>query len=235
MRCGLDAFDPGDFMPSGREATSAFSTTFGLLGNAVVIVFIGLYGASNPDIYVRGFVAMLAPSLRPAATDMLREAGRALRGWLLAQLVSMSVVGILTGLGLWALGVPLALVLAVLAALLTFVPNIGPVLAAIPAVLLGLSDGLANALWIAGLYLAVQVVESYVVTPRIQEETVSLPPALTISMQLLFGVLFGTLGLALATPLAAVLLRVSSRFYVSGYLDCETTAERREAEQRKCG
>ncbi|WP_244423121.1 AI-2E family transporter [Bradyrhizobium sp. ORS 375] len=150
---------------------------------------------------------------------MLSEAGQALRNWLMAQLVSMAVVGVLTGLGLWALGVPLALVLAVLAALLTFIPNIGPLVAAIPAVPLGLSDGLASALWIAGLYTMVQMIESYVVTPRVQEETVSLPPAFTISMQLLFGVLFGTLGLALATPLGAVLLRVLSRFFVSGYLD----------------
>jgi len=228
MRRALDVVDPGDFMPSGRLATSAFSTTFGVLGNAVVIAFIGLYGAIGPGMYARGLTALLAPSLRSTANEMLSEAAGALRGWLMAQLVSMTVVGILTGAGLWALGVPLALILAVLAALLTFIPNIGPILAATPAVLLGLSDGLSTALWIAGLYIAVQTIESYVITPRMQEETVSLPPALTISMQLLFGVLFGVLGLALATPLAAVLLRISHRFYVSDYLDREDIAERSE-------
>jgi predicted PurR-regulated permease PerM len=224
MRRALDMFDPGDFMPSGRLATSAFSTTFGLIGNVVVIAFVGLYGAISPGIYARGLTALLAPSLRPTASDMLDEAASALRGWLMAQLVSMTAVGVLTGLGLWALGVPLALILAVLAALLTFIPNIGPILAATPAVLLGLSDGLSTALWIAGLYVAVQTIESYVITPGMQKETVSLPPALTISMQLLFGVLFGILGLALATPLAAVLLRVLRKFYVAGYLDREAAA-----------
>ncbi|MCB8836804.1 AI-2E family transporter [Aurantimonas sp. VKM B-3413] len=222
LRRLLDLVDAGKLLPSGSGATTAFSATFGALGNAVVIVFVGLYGAISPGIYVRGATRLLAPTLRPKAAKILSEAGVALRGWLKAQFVSMTVVGVLTGLGLWALDVPLALVLAVIAAILTFVPNIGPVLAAVPAVLLGLSEGVSTALWIVALYVAIQTVESYVITPRVQEEAVSLPPALTISVQLLFGVLFGVLGLALATPIAAVLLRVGEKFYVRSYLDQES-------------
>jgi predicted PurR-regulated permease PerM len=224
MQRGIDLLDVDKFLPSGREATSVFSTTLGFLGSAVVVVFIGIYSAANPEIYVRGIVALAAPSMRSRFADMLAEAGHALRAWLLAQFVSMAVVGVLTGMGLWALGGPLPLVLAVLASLLTFIPNIGPVLAATPAVLIGLTGGPVRALWIAALYVAIQIVESYVVTPRIQERTVSLPPAFTISMQLLFGVLFGTLGLALATPVAAVLLSLGRRFYVSDFLDREPSS-----------
>jgi predicted PurR-regulated permease PerM len=218
----LDKFDPAAVAPSGSDATSAWSSTFGGFGNAVIIAFVGLYGAAAPSTYVSGLVSLFAPSARPTAQAMLRESGIALRGWLKAQFVSMAVVGVLTGLGLWILGVSLAPILAVLAAFLTFIPNIGPVLALIPAVLLGLTEGVSTALWIVGLYVAVQAIESYVVTPRVQESAVSLPPALTIAFQLLFGALFGILGLALATPLAAVLLRVGRKFYVEGYLDKET-------------
>ncbi|MGJ5011730.1 AI-2E family transporter [Bradyrhizobium oligotrophicum] len=221
MQRGVGLLDVDRFLPSGREATSVFSTTLGFLGSTVVVVFIGLYSAANPELYVRGIVALVAPSMRPRAADMLAEAGQTLRAWLLAQFVSMAVVGILTGIGLWALGGSLPLVLAVLAALLTFIPNIGPVLAATPAVLIGLTDGPMRALWIAALYVAIQFIESYVITPRVQERTVALPPAFTISMQLLFGVMFGTLGLALATPVAAVLLALGKRFYVADFLDRE--------------
>ncbi|BDA85536.1 AI-2E family transporter [Aureimonas sp. SA4125] len=217
----LDKVDPGAVAPSGSGAASALSSTFGAFGNLVIIAFVGIYGAAAPSTYTRGLALLVAPSARPKAQSMLRESGIALRGWLKAQFVSMAVVGILTGLGLWFLGVSLAPILAILAALLTFIPNIGPVLALVPAVLLGLADGVSTALWIVGLYVTVQAIESYLVTPRVQESAVSLPPALTIAVQLLFGVLFGILGLALATPLAAVLLRVGRRFYVEDYLDKE--------------
>jgi predicted PurR-regulated permease PerM len=107
----------------------------------------------------------------------------------------------------------------VLAALLTFIPNIGPVIAAVPAVLLALTSGLHTAFLVVGLYALVQTIESYFVTPHVQQEAVALPPALTIVVQVLFGVLFGILGLALATPLAAVALRVGQRHYVRDYLE----------------
>ncbi|RFC65280.1 AI-2E family transporter [Fulvimarina endophytica] len=223
-RSVIDNVDFQNLLPSGSRATTFFSSSLGAFGNLIVVTFVGIYGAAAPQTYLRGFTALFAPSLRPKVRAILTEAGIALRGWLKAQFVSMAVVGLLTGLGLFVLGVPLAPILAVLAAILTFIPNIGPVLAAIPAVLLGLSDGLSTALWIVGLYVVVQTVESYLVTPRVQEETVSLPPALTISVQLLFGVVFGILGLAMATPLAAAGLRVGQLFYVKGYLDEEKQA-----------
>lgn len=226
----LDQITPRRLLSSGGDAagtaSSALSTTFGALGNLVLILFIGLYLAADPGLYTRGVRALLAPSLRPRAEAMLREAGATLQGWLLAQLISMSLIGVLTGLGLMLLGVPLAPVLALVAALLTFIPNIGPVIAAVPAVLLGLADGPMQALWVALLYIGVQTVESYLVTPLIQQRTVSLPPALTLAVQLLLGVLFGLLGLALATPLAAAGLALTRRFYVGDYL--QEGAERPE-------
>ncbi len=109
---------------------------------------------------------------------------------------------------------PLALALGLLAAVLEYIPNIGPTLATIPAVLIALTQGMHQAIYVLMLYLVVQILESYLLTPFILKRAVSLPPALTIAALVLFGVLFGFLGLLFATPLAAVLLILVKQVYV---------------------
>jgi predicted PurR-regulated permease PerM len=130
----------------------------------------------------------------------------------------MTAIGLLTGIGLALLGIPLAFVLAVIAALLTFVPNIGPVVSAVPAVLLGLIRSPGTALAVLGLYLGVQMVESYLLSPIIDRKTVYLPPAATIAAQLVMGVAAGLLGVALATPLLAVAIVLVRTLYVEDAL-----------------
>lgn len=152
----------------------------------------------------------------------MRAAAATLRNWLSAQLLAMTLVGVLTGLGLWLAGVPLAFALGLIAGLLAFIPNIGPVIAVAPALLLAMPEGSTTLMIVLAIYLGVQALESYVVTPLIQQEKVSLPPALIIAVQLLFGVLFGILGLALATPIAAALMTIISLVYLRDYLDRET-------------
>ena len=114
----------------------------------------------------------------------------------------MAVVGLLSGAGLALLGAPSPITLGVLAALLSFVPNVGPILSLVPAALAGLTVGPTTGLYVVVLYLAVQTVESYLVTPLIQQRAVTLPPAIVIVVQLAFGAAFGLLGLLFATPLA---------------------------------
>ena len=214
-------------LPSGggRTAVTALGSTFGALGNAVLLIFLGIYFAVDPGLHRRGIEHLLTPSLRPKAHRICQEAGETLRGWLGAQLISMTVVGTLTWLGLWALGVPLAPLLGVIAATLTFIPTIGPVISAVPAVLLGLESGLTGALSVVGLFIAIQSVESYLVTPYVQQRSVDLPPSITIVSQVAMGTLFGLMGLALATPLAALALMLTRRLYVEDYLDQEPPAE----------
>ena len=213
-------------LPSGgRSVFTVLGGTFGALGNFVLLIFLGLYFAVDPQLYRRGIEVLFPPSLRPKARATCEAAAETLRGWLGAQLVSMTVVGVLTTLGLWALGIPLAPLLGVIAALLTFIPNIGPVTAAVPAVLLGLESGMSGALSVAALYLAVQTVESYLVTPYVQKRSVDLPPALTIMAQVALGTLFGIAGLALATPLAALGMTLVNRLYVDDYLEQERPEE----------
>ena len=205
--------DPAQGMPTG-----AIGATLGVLGNAVVLLFVGIYGALDPDIYRRGFLAMFAPDLRPKADALIDAAAAQLRGWLVARFFSMAVVGVMTTLGLWAAGVPLALILGLIAGLSGFIPNLGPVLSAIPALALAMA-GDASVWVVAGLYLAVQTVESYLLTPLVEAREVSLPPALVLAMQLFMGTLFGILGVALASPLAAVGLVVIRRAYVRDVLE----------------
>lgn len=213
-------------------ATTAVTSTLGALGSFVLILFIGLYVALTPDTYRRGVRALFAPDLRAQADRVLAVLARTLRQWLGAQLMAMAAVGVLTGLGLWVLGVPLALLLGLIAALLTFIPNIGPVLAAVPAVLLALPQGLSMVAWVIALYVVVQSIEGYLITPLLQQDRVSLPPALTIGTQLLFWVLFGIVGLALATPIAAVGLVLVRVLYVEAYLEHDREAVVREVEEK---
>lgn len=195
---------------------------FGALGSFVIMLFIGLYVAIDPGCYRRGLVHVLAPSARLRGEEVLAKAASTLRNWLVAQLMAMTVVGVLTWLGLWAIGVPLAPILGLIAALFAFIPNIGPVIAAVPALLLAIPEGATTALLVVGVYLAVQAFESYLITPLILQERVSLPPALVISVQLLLGVLFGILGLALATPLTALGILLTREIYVADYLAKES-------------
>lgn len=206
----------------GRAAASAVWSTFGALGIFVIILFIGLFGSVAPWVYLDGLVALGAPAIRPRMREILVATGRNLRKWLVAKISAMTIVGVLTWLGLWVVGVPLAFPLGLIAALLAFIPNIGPVIAAIPGVLLGFAQGGTVALLALGVYVGVQALESYVITPLLQQETVSLPPALILSMQVVMGVLFGVIGLALATPLTAALMTLVREAYVHDYLEADT-------------
>ncbi|PWW04130.1 putative PurR-regulated permease PerM [Hoeflea marina] len=204
---------------SRGAATSAVTSAFGYVGNTVIVIFIAIYGALDPGTYRRGCLALFAPSLRPRVGEVLSRSVATLQQWLMAKLIAMTVVGVLTGVGLWFVGIPLALVLGLIAGLLAFIPNLGPVIAAVPGLLLALPQGSHTLLLVLGVYLAVQTLESYVITPIIQQQRVSLPPLLVISAQLVFGSLFGLIGLALATPLAALAIRLTDDLYVKAYLE----------------
>ncbi|WP_372615383.1 AI-2E family transporter, partial [Aquicoccus sp.] len=165
-------------------------------------------------------------SLRPRASEVMDEVANTIRNWLVAMLIAMALVGALTGLGVWMIGVPLPLLLGLIAGLLAFVPNLGPVIAAVPAMLLAVPLGGQAVLLVVLLFVVVQMIESYAVTPFLQQRTVSLPPVLVIGMQLLMGILFGLIGLILATPIAAVAMTVINAIYVHDYLDKEETPNR---------
>jgi predicted PurR-regulated permease PerM len=207
------------------RVTGIFSSTFGLIADGLLVLFIGLYLAICPGVYVQGAVRLLPRARRARMTEVLLEIGVVLQRWLVGRTLLMISNGLLTMLALWLFHIPLALTLGVLAGLLNFVPTIGPLVAAIPAVLIGWTLGPAQALYVLLLYLVLQNLDGYVLTPLVQERTVSLPPALTIVAQLFFGVLAGSLGLLLATPLAAAAVVLVRRLYLEDVLgdQAETT------------
>jgi predicted PurR-regulated permease PerM len=136
-----------------------------------------------------------------------------MRRWLVGKVAGMLVIGGLTSAGLSLIGVPAALALGVVAGLLSFIPYLGPVLSLVPAALLALTQSPAMLAWVLALYVGIQTVESYVVTPLIQQEAVALPPGLIITAQVLLGVVVGWLGLLLATPLTACVVVLVDELY----------------------
>jgi len=195
-----------------------FSTALDVLVGVVVFFCVGLFLAMEPGVYTEGVVRLVPLAGRHRAREVLGELGHTLRWWLMGRAVAMLFVGALTALGLWLLGIPFALPLALLTTLLGFVPYFGPVVAVVPAALLGFIDGPWKAAAVAALYLVVQVTEGNILTPLVQRRAVEIPPALTLIALLLIGTLFGPLGMALAVPLTAVGLVLVKRLYVEDVL-----------------
>ncbi|NKC33744.1 AI-2E family transporter [Falsiroseomonas selenitidurans] len=201
------------------QAVSAATGTLGVLSNTVLVPLLAVYLAVSPGTYRNGLVALLGPNTRSEAQDALQEMGHVLRGWLLGQGFAMTVTGLAIWAGLWLIGMPLALPLALIAAVLGFIPVLGPVLAAIPAVLLALSQDPWLALWVAGVFLVVQFIEGNILTPLVQSSAADLAPALLLLAQLLMGVLFGLIGVALAAPGLVVAMVLVRRGYIKGWLE----------------
>lgn len=194
--------------------------TWGLTG-ALVIFFVGLYAAYEPGLYRTGVTKLVPMQRRARGGEVLDQLRSAMGKWIVGRIMSMLIVGVLTAIGLAVLGVPLPLTLGVVAALLTFIPNIGPLLAAVPQILLALNMDTQTAIYVLILNIVLQGLESYLITPMIQRHEVTLPPILTISAQLLMGVLFGVIGIMMAAPLVVVLMVVMQMLYVQDRLGDE--------------
>lgn len=201
------------------------SSVLGIGGSVVVIVATALFLAASPQMYVSGGLRLLPTSWRPRGREVALKVGTTLQLWFLGQLVDMIVVASLVGAGLFLLGVPLAATLAIFAGILNFVPYVGALAGAVPAILVAFSQSPTLALWVALLFVSVQMLEGNVIAPLIQRRTISLPPALTILSQTILGTLFGVFGLILATPLIAALLTAIRIIYVEGVLEKNSTRE----------
>jgi len=206
-----------------------FSSTLGAFGNVVFALVVGLFLALSPALYVDGLLQLVPATRRPRAREVLDATAATLRNWLLAKLSAMAVIGVLTTAGLMLLDIDLALVLGVIAALLSFIPNFGPIASVIPAALIALVAGPDKALHVLLLYAAIQAVESYALTPFLQKRMVNLPPALLLTMQVLFGVLAGILGVIFATPLTAAAMVMVKKWYVEDMLGYRNAATRAAA------
>lgn len=212
------------------------STTLGGIVNAIIVFIIGVYLASQPDIYSRGLNHLVPFEYRARLGDILNTSHLALQRWLMGRFGLMFLNGALTMIGLWILGVPLAFTLGVLMGILNFVPNFGPWIAAVPAVLVAFLQGPQQALYVGLLYIALQSIDGYILTPIVDRRSVELPPVLTIVAQVLLGLAFGFVGILLASPLTAVAMILVKMLYVEDLLGDRMTIEkvqrRRPAKKR---
>lgn len=192
------------------------------IAEVLIVLFGGIYLAAQPRVYKTGAIKLVPPARRKLVAEAMDESETALRLWLKGQLIAMVAVGLLTGIGLWLLGMPSALVLGLLAGLLEFIPFLGPFLSAVPAMLLALAVSPDLALGVLLLYVIVQQLEGYVLTPLIQQYEVELPGVILLFSLLGFGILFGTLGVILAAPLTVVTYVLVKRLYVIEALDTPT-------------
>lgn len=195
-------------------ATQFFQSTFGVLGDVYVILFIGIFFTISPRTYTNGMVQLIPVKGQKKAKKIVDELGGQLANWLKGKLFSMFVVFVLTAIGLAIIGMPLWLVLALLAGSISFIPNFGPLLAFIPALLVALMQSPQTAALVAGLYVVIQFVESNFITPFVQKKLINMPPALIIIAQLVMGALTGAWGLILATPLVVIVIVLVQQLYL---------------------
>ncbi|HEV7350002.1 AI-2E family transporter [Telluribacter sp.] len=211
------------------DGTPQLSNTFGQLTGIVgglfafityllVILAGGLFLALNPRVYVNGFVSLFPIPIRPRAFQVIGKVIEKLEGWLLGQFVAMLSVGVLTWIGLEIIGVPLALVLGVIIFIFDFVPFIGPLVGAVPGILVAFSYDPDSVIWVALVYIIVQQVESLLVVPLVQQKTVSLPPTLLMLGALLGGAIFGLPGTVIAIPALVVMITLIQEVFIKDIL-----------------
>jgi predicted PurR-regulated permease PerM len=217
--------DPGTIARQvGGIATLSISVILDLL----LVMFGSIYFAAQPRLYRTGLLKLVPPKARALAGETFETVGVALRRWLLGQLAAMALVGLLTGIGLLLLGSPSALALGVLAAAFEFIPYLGPILSAVPAIAVALVQSPEQAAWVTGLYIVVQQVENHLIQPLIQQRAVDIPPALLLFGVVAMGTLFGAAGVVLAAPLAVVLYVLVKQLYVREALHTPTPLPREQ-------
>jgi predicted PurR-regulated permease PerM len=192
-------------MSSAGRITSALGSAFGALSSVAMIVVIGLFVAVEPRLYERGVAWMLPLEKRDRFYKLSDDLGFTMRRLMAGRLLGMAIEGFGTWLLLLVGGVPMAALLGILTGLLAFLPNIGAIVSGVLLVLVGFAGGVETGFWAIGVYLVVQGVDGYLIVPMVAKRSVDLAPALVLGAQLLFGALFGILGLALADPFVAVI------------------------------
>jgi predicted PurR-regulated permease PerM len=198
-------------------------TILGALADLALVVVASVYLAASPRLYRHGAAKLLPPSEHRWLLDAMDATANALRLWFAGQLVTMALVGAISGLAFWAIGLPSPLALGIIAGATNFVPFLGPFLGAIPALIFALAVDVQTVLWTVGAVFVIQQLEGNVITPLVQKRAVSMPPVLALFAIVMFGLVFGLLGVFLAVPLAVALLVLVKKLWVRRTLGEETS------------
>jgi len=202
----------------GGVVRYVLATSLSVAEGAVVLAISAIYLAAQPELYRDGFVRLFAPYLRASAAESMNLIGRSLRLWLLGQLILMVMVGGLSLGATWIIGLPGPLALGLIAGVTEMVPYIGPIIGAIPALLVATTQGMVPALWTAGAYLLIHMLEGYVVGPAIQQRFVHIPPATMLLGIVAIELIFGPFGLLIAAPLTVTLFFAVKVLYIRNTL-----------------
>jgi predicted PurR-regulated permease PerM len=191
-----------------------FSTTIAAVSGLILVIFLTIFFAADPDTYMEGVLHLVPRRNRGRMTEVLATMGRSLRAWLVARSIAMVTVGAVVTAVMALLGVRAALVLGVIAGLLEFVPVFGPILGAIPAVALAFVDSPQKALAVLIAFIIIQQLEGNVLIPLLLQRAVQVPPALSLLGIASMGVVLGVLGVLIAEPLVAVALVAVKMLYI---------------------
>jgi predicted PurR-regulated permease PerM len=197
-----------------RYLFSFLSSTVAVLGGLLLILFTAIYIGAEPDLYQKGLLHLVPHAARPRASEVLKAIGVTLRKWLVAQLIMMVVIGVIDAVGLSLLGVKAALALGLIAGLLEFIPMLGPILSAVPAIAMAFLDSPQKALFVALLCWGVQFLEGHILAPLLMKRGVDLPPVVTLIGLSLMAIVFGFLGMMVAVPVLAVVMVTVRMLYV---------------------
>jgi predicted PurR-regulated permease PerM len=215
-----------DNVPAGGLAARLAGiggTILGGLGDFLLVVIAGIYIAAAPRLYKQGVIKLFPMHHHERVESSLAAAGEALRLWLMSQLIAMTCVGTLSALAYWLIGLPSPFALGLIAGLADFIPFLGPILGALPAIMFAFTINGEAALWTILAVLAIQQIEGNVIFPLVARSVVTIPPALALFAIVVGSVLFGTLGLIFGFPLAVVVYVLVKKLYVRETLGEETT------------
>lgn len=206
-------------IPFAHMASEFFSLGVAFLGGIVVMVFTGLYLAAQPRLYQWGVKILFPRRWRAEASESLVYLGGALRLWLLGQLIEMLIIGALSGFAVWLIGLPSPFVLGVIAGVAEFVPYLGPIVAAIPAVLVAVTVSLKAIIWTIAAYIIIHQFEGHLIMPLIQRRMVYIPPAVMLMSIVTLTSLFGLKTIIFAAPITVILFVIVSKLYVRDSLE----------------
>jgi predicted PurR-regulated permease PerM len=195
-----------------------FSVSAAFVGGIVIAVVAGIFFAAQPRLYLSGLVQLFPPRLRPEADETVQYVGRALRFWLLGQLIQMLLIGGISTGAVWLIGLPSPLALGLIAGLAEFVPLVGPLVSAIPAILVAATQSPHAVVWTIIAYTLIHQAEGRLITPVIQRYMLVIPPAVILLGIVAIGSLFGPAAIPLASPLAVIVFVLINKLYVSDTL-----------------
>lgn len=204
---------------------NVFSGTLGVGVVILVILVFGFFLVAKPGLYVNGILVLVPPEKQDRIAEVIIKTKNTLYRWFIGKVLDMSSIFVLTLPGLWILDIPLKFTLAFIAFLFSFVPNLGPVLSALPPIAIAFIEGPNIPLYGGLLYLGIQLFESHFITPNIQKDASFVPPVLLLLVQILFGAFMGVLGLLLATPILAAFMVSIKMLYDEDYFGTKALTE----------